>query len=98
MAPTASEAARPHAPGSLSRRRALGGAHAEAGGGAGARSLPVAEPGCARRRALNAQAPGGVGFPPVWPAGWKGASAPDTGEVAIRDKAGCGISAKKPLS
>lgn len=33
-APAASEAARPHAPGSLSRRRALGGAHAQAGGGA----------------------------------------------------------------
>lgn len=39
-AQAASEATRPHAPGSLSRRRALGGAHAEAGGGTGCGPSP----------------------------------------------------------
>lgn len=47
------------------------------------------------RLAPNAQAPGGLGFPPVWRGGWNGR---DTGEAAIRDWGGCGISAKKPLS
>ena len=63
--------ARPHAPGSLSRRRAPGGAHAEAGAGSG----------CAGHRDPSAQARGGRVFSSGWAAPRACSRAPDALEM-----------------
>lgn len=78
--PAASEAARPHAPGSLLPRRALGGAHAQAGGGAGVRTLPRVEPGCAGA--------GQTRSPTPWRTGLRGPPPADAGEEAVPGWAG----------